>query len=146
MRPSTYQTRQDRMLRDCLASLRGRHATAAELCDALAGRGHVMGRTTVYRRLERLVAEGLVRKFVFGPGVASCYAWVGEGPDREESFHGYCEGCGAVMHLKCGEIEQMVRHLADAHSFQLDPAHTVFYGLCAGCGSRLAHSPEVARK
>ncbi len=136
MRPTTYKTRQDRLLRECLASMAGRHTTAAELCAALGERGEKVGRATVYRRLERLVEEGTARKYVSGPGVPACYAWAGKAPSGAGVFHGYCEGCGAVLHLHCGQLAGVARHLARSHRFRLDPSRTVFYGTCAKCARR----------
>ena len=133
MRPATYKTRQDAELRAFLASLRGRHASARDVVAGLAARGVAMGQTTVYRRLEKLVAEGVVRKFVAGPGVPACFAWVGAGKEEGGTFHGYCEGCGATIHLHCHELEALGAHLAADHRFRLDPARTVFYGTCAKC-------------
>ena len=136
MRPTSYQTRQEKALRQCLASLRGRHATVCDLRDALAARGERVGRTTVYRRLERLVSAGLARKFVAGPGEPACFAWAGEGAAAEGGYHALCEGCGKVVHLECGELDAVGRHLAAEHRFRIDPGRTVLYGTCPSCQRR----------
>lgn len=147
MHPSTYNTRQEKDLRDCLASMQGRHATVREVCAALEARGKRMGRTTVYRRLEALVAAGLARKFAAGPGGAACFAWTG---GRRESLagdaHAMCGTCGRVVHLRCGELAALGKHLAAAHRFRLDMGRTVLCGTCPDCQRRAAAGGKGASR
>ena len=55
-----------------------------------------------------------------------------------------CEGCGRLIHLDCGELQEIRNHLQVHHGFLWNTGRTVFYGTCADCaGSReSAHSEE----
>lgn len=130
-----YNTRQSREVADALRAHPGQHMTAAELCEAFARQGRPMGRATVYRQLEKLVAAGLVTKYTVDGTTGACYAYTGpsDAPCEESCYHCKCERCGALIHLHCHEVEHLCRHMLDHHGFALDPRRTVFYGLCENC-------------
>jgi hypothetical protein len=44
-----------------------------------------------------------------------------------------CEKCGRLIHLHCDEIEELCAHMKNEHHFILNPARTVFYGICESC-------------
>ena len=70
-----YQTRQGAAI---LAALRevGGHATADALYTAMCEAGQRVGRTTVWRQLEKLVERGVVQKYPGAPGERTCYQYV----------------------------------------------------------------------
>ena len=57
-----YRTKQMTELLTFLESVKGRHVTVNEICDALAQKGIAIGTTTVYRHLERLVPGDVVHR------------------------------------------------------------------------------------
>ena len=73
---SQYNTKQGETLLRFLKENSSRHFTAAEIETQLAITGEKLGKATVYRRLDRLVEEGLVRRFV-AVGVAACLVITG---------------------------------------------------------------------
>ncbi len=127
----TYRTRQKDAVLRCLRLLEGRHATAAEVAAALAETGQPVGLSTVYRRLEQLVNEGCVKKFLTGDGSA-CFQYVGEGGCGSH-FHLKCERCGKLIHLQCRTMDRLSEHILAEHGFLSDPGRTVLYGICAEC-------------
>lgn len=136
-RKGHYTTRQGREIAAYLQARPGQHVTAAELCAHLAGQGEPVGKATVYRQLERLVEEGLVTRYTVDGTTGACYAYTGpsQAPGGETCYHCKCQRCGALIHLHCGEVEQLRRHMLAHHGFALDPQRTVFYGLCRDCGA-----------
>lgn len=126
-----YQTRQSRAILTALKQTG--HATADELYEALRATGCPVGRTTVWRRLEKLVEDGLVQKFAGAPGEGACYQFVGDGRDCGSHFHLKCTACGRLIHLDCDCMRQIEEHVARTHGFRVDRFRTVFYGLCAAC-------------
>ena len=128
-----YRTRQLEDLRRYLAAHAGRHLTVRDIRDGLASAGAPVGRTTVYRLLERLVGEGCVVRHATGARAAACYEFTGPDACRGEPFHCYCESCGKLLHLHCPSWDRLKAHLSREHRFRLDSVRTVFYGLCANC-------------
>lgn len=133
---SKYRTKQRDVIRDYLETVPGVHITAGEICDGLREIGTPVGQTTVYRQLERLVDEGLVNKYIIDGNTPACFEYVpaGNPVGNEVCFHCKCEKCGKLIHLHCGELEDMQNHLQTQHQFTVNPLRTVFYGLCPECG------------
>lgn len=107
----------------------------AGLCRSCSAEGITApGRSSVYRMLSSLCAEGAVKKFPTGNGDAtSVYQHVGEHRHCDAHFHLHCLSCGAVMHLECKCSDEVVEHLFGAHGFSVDRGRSILYGVCAAC-------------
>ena len=130
-----YRTQQREELLAYLRSVPGRHVTVADICDYLREQGRPVGTSTIYRHLERMVDEGLVNKYILDAGSPACFEYIGDDGACGESvcFHCKCEKCGKLIHLHCGELEEISVHLLKEHQFSIDTRRTVFYGLCHDC-------------
>ena len=133
-RTNEYQTRQKKAIEEAFRTVGAEHTTVAELTSVLAARGENVGRTTVWRALERLVESGLARKYTAAQGESVCYQWVGESRCREH-FHLKCNSCGKLIHMECSLMDSLARHVEEDHRFCVDPLKTVLYGLCEECRS-----------
>jgi Fur family ferric uptake transcriptional regulator len=132
-RPANYHTRQEEGILTYLKSLGGAHVTVGEVSRHFAGQGQRIGQTTVYRRLERLAAEGVLRKYPLGDGKSACYQYVDNGAACREHFHLVCESCGVLIHADCELLDTLQTHLLREHDFQVNTLKTVFYGTCEAC-------------
>ncbi len=132
---ASYNTKQKGAVEGFLRKNSARHFTVQSLLELLQSRGEQIGRTTVYRALERLVIEGKVSKYVQGPGESACYQYVA-GDVCHEHFHLKCEGCGKLIHLECNQIDELGEHIEQDHGFKLNKFKTVFYGVCGECAKR----------
>ncbi|MDR1307502.1 MAG: transcriptional repressor [Treponema sp.] len=130
-RASRYQTRQGAQILDYLSSLKGEHVTAA----AIAGRFEDIGKTTVYRHLDKLVEAGMVRRYFLEGKDSACYQYTG-GEECGERFHLKCESCGDLIHLNCDVLTDVADHVMKDHRFAINPLKTVFYGTCGSCLSK----------
>ncbi len=132
---SAYHTRQHGELLGYLRSIPGQHVTVAEICRHFKEQGRNIGTTTVYRQLERFLADGLVQKYIIDSQSPACFSYVGEEEQHsaECCFHCKCEKCGKLIHLHCEELSELAQHLMEKHHFQLDAFRTVFYGICEEC-------------
>lgn len=131
-----YQTKQKACLLDYLRSNADRHVTAGELLRALADRGTPLGAATVYRQLERLESEGLVRRYTIDDRGSACWQYADGSTECHTHFHLKCTACGTLFHLDCAHLNEIAAHVAADHGFQIDPGRTVFYGLCAACADQ----------
>ena len=130
-----YVTQQRKDLLEYLQTVEGQHVTAADICDCFHRSGRKIGMTTVYRQLEKMVDEGIVRKYIIDANSPACFEYVGEGEvcQNPVCFHCKCEKCGRLIHLHCDELEGIGAHLREHHHFALNAMRTVFYGLCEDC-------------
>ena len=134
-RRQKYNTKQRETLIGYLKTVPGVHVTAADVCEYFKASGTAIGQSTVYRQLENLVDEGIVNKYIIDANSPACFEYVA--PDSHEEcdvcFHCKCEKCGRLIHMHCEELEGLSEHLSDEHGFKIDPARTVFYGICEQC-------------
>lgn len=109
--------------------------TAKDVLDHFRASGIRIGQSTVYRQLESLVSEGMIKKYSIDISSPACFEYT-EGEDESDhadTFHLRCEKCGRLIHLDCDELKEISDHLSAEHSFSLDPIRTVLYGTCDKC-------------
>jgi Fur family ferric uptake transcriptional regulator len=139
-RPVNYSTKQRGAVLEYLRAARDRHVTAAAIAAHFADTeaGERVGRTTVYRQLERLEREGLIRKYAGDANVA-CYQYTGGDEETaQEHYHLKCESCGGLFHLQCRTLERIAEHILREHGFSVDSRKTVYYGICGACAAQSA--------
>lgn len=129
---SGYKTKQRSLILDILIENKSDHITAETLLEILKGRGETVGKSTIYRYLDKLVAEGKVRKFVIGEGNSACYQYTSS-DECSKHYHLKCTACGKLIHTECGFLNDVYAHVETEHNFKVDTSKTVFYGLCENC-------------
>ena len=122
-------TRQRLVVADALAAT-GRQATAQDLYERLRGRAPRIGRATVFRTLEALVAAGVARRLEQEGHV---YAYVACRPGHHH--HLACSSCGRVEEIGEAYIRPVAERVASERGFRIDDARLDFYGLCARCSA-----------
>jgi Fur family ferric uptake transcriptional regulator len=133
-RPPQYRTRQGQIILDYMQTLGGSHVTVSQVVRHFADGGEGgIGQTTVYRHLEKLLAQGKIRKYLLNDGESACYQYVESGPDCREHFHLKCEVCGDLIHADCNLLDKIDKHLMEEHDFQINALKTVLYGTCKKC-------------
>lgn len=129
-----YKTKQKEMIENAVKNSKQEHITVDSLVNTLESLGEKVGRTTVYRALERLNEEGIVRKY-HTAGESACYQYVSD-EDCYEHFHLKCEDCGKLIHIECDHIAQLGEHINEHHGFKVNKLKTVLYGLCEECAAK----------
>ena len=134
---SRYKTKQSTCLLQYLETVPGVHITAGDVCEYFKEKGMPISQSTVYRHLEALVDEGVLKKYSIDANSPACFEYVGPSVSEESDaltcFHCKCERCGKLIHLHCEELDEIRGHLLEEHHFRIDPIRTVFYGLCEEC-------------
>jgi Fur family ferric uptake transcriptional regulator len=137
-RAARYRTRQGEEILRYLVSLRGSHVTAGNVAGYFEGAGPPIGRTTVYRHLERLVDAGKLRRYTLEGEKSACYQYIEESGECREHFHLKCEKCGTLIHLECNMLNDITGHVRKEHRFEINPLKTIFYGTCRKCSDENA--------
>lgn len=128
----SYKTRQSEQILEYIKQHADSHLTADAIAEAL--KNSRVGKTTVYRHLEKLCGEGLVRKYILQEGKSACYQYAG-GDCCHSHFHLKCLKCSCLIHLECEHLDGIEKHISEHHGFRIDSSRTVFYGLCDKCAA-----------
>lgn len=135
-RTANYKTKQREALLSYIASLDGLHVTVGQIAEHFKERENPIGVTTIYRHLDKLVEMGKVKKFMIDGISGACFQYIrGSGACREH-FHLKCEDCGRIVHLQCGFLDELQRHISKELGAYIDANKTVFYGKCKSCAKR----------
>ncbi|MBO7475248.1 MAG: transcriptional repressor [Ruminococcus sp.] len=135
-RDSGYNTKQKEKLLEYLMKNKEKHTNVQEISAFLSAEGSSMGVATIYRQLDRLVEQGLVRKYAFDGKTCACYQYIENEEQCRSHFHLKCLGCGRLIHLDCEHLADITRHIEEEHEFSIDYSQTVFYGRCSDCRSK----------
>lgn len=132
---SKYKTKKRDLLLDYLASVRGKHTTAGDICEYFRASDAEIGQSTVYRQLESLVDDGLIGKYTIDGNSPACFEYIGRDKAHKKGgcFHCKCAVCGRLIHLGGDEIQPLKELLLTEYGFALDAKRTVLYGLCENC-------------
>ncbi len=130
----TYKTAGRQKLLSFLYGHPDRQYTVDELSSELhpAIAGEKTGKSTLYRHLSELCAEGTVRKYRSDTQAAYVYQYVGHG-DCCHHFHLKCVACGRLVHLDCAVSEELLAHIRTDHQFRVDSGRSILYGVCESC-------------
>ena len=126
-----YKTKQRLIIEGFLKERAGEHLTADDIVFMLEQRGRPVGKATVYRCLERLMEQGMVKRYAFGEGKSASYEYQEEA--EKGRYHLKCCGCGELTHLECELLDRLPEHILEHHGFTLDAGQTVLMGRCEKC-------------
>ncbi|MEM1483245.1 Fur family transcriptional regulator [Oscillospiraceae bacterium PP1C4] len=134
---SGYKTRQRELILDFLTANKERHLSVDEMMDYLRGQKSPVGKSTIYRYLDRLVEQGRVRKYFLEEGKGACFQYADDPDGCSRHFHLKCTGCGQLIHVECNYLSDVEQHMFKHHQFTIDNTKTVLYGQCEACSARL---------
>ncbi|WP_167957664.1 Fur family transcriptional regulator [Anaerosporobacter faecicola] len=128
-----YKTKQREVILHYLQNHGENHVTIDEVLNHLREQNISIGRTTIYRYMEKLTESGVLRKYFLEEGMGACYQFIGEGKECHSHFHLKCVNCGVLLHVQCKYLAGADQHILEEHGFEIDNTKTVFYGLCKDC-------------
>ena len=133
MRSSSYNTAGKKALIEYMAQNAHRQFTVDELFAALCDAGASVGKSSLYRLLEKLVNDGAVRKFKESELASSAFQYVGNDEECCRHLHLKCADCGKLVHLECPNSIELLGHIYEEHGFSIDSKKSVLYGRCKDC-------------
>ena len=128
-----YNTRQKREMMQFISTRGLEHYSVDSFVEAMHGEGVSLGKTTVYRFLESLAEQGRARKYMSAQGNTSFYQYIEDDSGCDAHFHLMCKLCGALYHVDCDHMAELISHISGAHGFAIDPRETVLMGVCKKC-------------
>jgi len=132
-RSNSYNTKQREAILEFIISLDGAHVTAAQIAMHFEKKAAPVGRTTIYRHLDKLTEDGTLRRYVTDGLSGACYQYVENDKNNDACLHLKCDSCGELMHLECDALDELEHHISTKHAFQVNIMKTVLYGRCEDC-------------
>ncbi len=129
----TYKTKQQDLLMSYLEKMHGKHFTVEDIIEYFSKKDVTLGKATIYRQLEKLVADGKVVRYFIDEKTAACFEYTAECFAEKNHIHIKCEKCGKLIHLESEEILRLQKSILKEHGITLNPHRTVFYGVCPEC-------------
>lgn len=126
-------TKQKQIIIEFLKENKDRHLTADEIVDNLKIDNLKVSKATVYRLLNSLSEDGLLRKYVLSENLCSCYQYVENSSECNNHYHLICYECGNVEHFDDENIIKLQENVLKNHKFKLDLQRVIFYGSCKSC-------------
>ena len=121
---SNYQTKQKELLLNIIKNM-NREFSIRELYK-LSG----VGLTTIYRFIEKLECDGVIKKIVINNNIYYQYL------DKcllDNHFYLKCSSCGKMIHVDCDCINKLVLHIFDIHGFKMNKNNIIIPGKCMDC-------------
>jgi len=131
----TYNTRQKQLVFEIVRDNKDKQLSCDEITFLLLSRGTPVGKTTVYRQLEKFVKEGTARRFNAHNSKGFVYQYVDEHLDCDKHLHLRCTECGEYVHLGCDFMSKVNEHIYAHHNFIVDNSHTEIVGICGKCSA-----------
>lgn len=136
MRSDSYNTKSKQMILDFLTANSERTVDVAEISKYLKDNDYEVNVTTIYRCLDKLVANNLISKYTDDSGKKATYRFVGENSCCHEHLHLQCSGCGKIIHLDCEFMDELIEHITKKHDFDLRCDKSILYGKCKECSEK----------
>ncbi len=129
----TYKTKQRELIVNYLKSTYDEHITVSKICQHFKNSGKHIGIATIYRQLEKLIEEGIVRKYYIDNITSACFQLITDHGNCHSHVHFKCEVCGTLFCIECNELEILKNHFSKEHNMVIDSVKTIFYGKCPSC-------------
>ena len=127
-----YKTRQKDCLTEFFKENPDRQYSAKEISDTVC-KDNKIGKSTVYRLIEKMVNEGTLKRFRGEDAKSVLYQYVGIHNECNSHFHLKCTNCGILIHLECNSMIYIKEHIKLHHNFNVDVSKTIMYGVCSKC-------------
>ena len=131
-KPTGYKTRQRELVLEYL-KVHAELQSADDIITGLANEGHAVSKPTVYRCLERFVAEGAVTRFINNVGESAVYRFAG---GHEDHLHMKCGSCKKTVCVEGVLFNNIEERFISSHGFTINRANTVIHGTCADCKNK----------
>lgn len=128
-----YKTKQRAHIIEYLKQNINNHITAETIIEYFKNVNIAIGKSTVYRCLDSLVQENIIRKYATAERESACFQYIDNSEECNNHYHMKCIKCGSLIHLDCDEIQELQQHILKEHNFKLDICKTVLYGICKAC-------------
>ncbi len=130
---SSYRTEQKKSLLEFFKKNKDKSFTIDEITEHLEKEGASVGRSNVYRLVNKLEADGVLRKFLKPDSRSASYQLIGC-EHCESHLHLKCLDCGKLFHMDEEISDELIKKIRSISAFSVDEEESVLYGKCSECG------------
>lgn len=128
-----YRTKGREILISYFESLGGISFCVKDIMEYLEKSKNSMNQATVYRNIEKLVANNKLIKYK-KPNEDICYyQYVGEDNHCHEHLHIQCKKCSKIIHLEDTFMDTFYQYIQKDLSVSLELTESILIGLCEKC-------------
>ena len=127
MEGKAYKTNNRARIMDFLEKNKDKAVSVVDIQKHLDDSDNHVNITTIYRYLDKLEDSGDLIK------VASTYQLVDRNKGCLEHLHLKCSKCGRLIHLDCGFMDEIQKHVFEEHGFSISCEDSVISGICEDC-------------
>ena len=90
-----------------------------------------ISKTTVYRNLRQLSADGLIRQVLLPDGLERYDCKICQ------HYHFKCNNCSGIFDIDIGYLSNINEEVQMKYGFQVDEHDVVFLGICSNCKNNM---------
>lgn len=128
----TRNTRQKKLIIDCLNKYGSNHMTVDDIFKLINAQDSQISIATVYRNLKLLEEQGSVKK-VFVSDDSTAYYELAENSTSHSHHHLICRQCGAIIDFEEDLLDALEKMIEVTKGFQIQDHRVAFYGICKQC-------------
>lgn len=128
-----YKTKQKEILIRFLKTREDTPLSIEEIFEHIGETGEHLGKSTVYRLINKLCEEGMVKRFE--QGKKFLYQLAG-GEDCHYHLHLKCTECGKLIHMDHEQSEKLIEAIYGKQGFTVSQTDTTLFGRCEDCGKQ----------
>lgn len=140
----TRNTRQKKLIIDCLTLNGGTHLTAEEIYDRIRDTDQRISIATVYRNLRLLEEQGTVEKVYVADDSLSYYE-LSENDQPHSHHHLVCRKCGRIFDFEADLLESLEKMIEETKGFSIEDHRVIFYGVCRECREKEKPEPSAGQ-
>lgn len=125
-----YKTKQKEILIGFLKNRTDTPLSIEEIFEGIDSAGESLGKSTVYRLINKLCEEGTVKRFE--QGKKFLYQLAG-GEDCHHHLHLKCTECGKLLHMDHEQSEKLIEAIYGKQGFTVSETDTTLFGKCGDC-------------
>lgn len=141
----TRNTKQKKLIIDCLEKYGCHHMSAEEIYNMIKENDQQISIATVYRNLKLLEEQGVVKKVFVSEEALSFYE-LAESNVPHSHHHLICQKCGDIIDFEEDLLETVEKEIEQTKGFLIKDHRVVFYGLCSKCSKETASADENGDK
>ena len=122
----TYNTKQKDVILNYLIKNKDKCVTINDIYENIK-KDHKLGLTTVYRFLNKLTEENIIKKYT--DKKEATYQYI-DNDECKNHLHLKCMKCNRIIHLDCHDALLLSKHIHDEHDFNID---STIFGVCKEC-------------
>ena len=127
-----YDTKQKNYILEILKENKEKHLNCEEILSLLKEKNYKVSQATLYRYLDKLLEQNIIRKYTTHHLSKACYQYIDE-KCHHSHFHMMCLTCNKLIHLDCNIMNNFINHIEDHHDFKVLPEKVIYYGYCKEC-------------